>query len=91
MSTFKSNTSYALKNPTAYDDEYGTGYGRAETYGPIDCEGMFIVDCWIVNDVGEVHPGYNESPVPVRFEDLVPESAMPAVNSDRQRSQLMWA
>lgn len=91
MSTFKSGTSYALKNPTAYDDEFGEGYGRAETYGHIDCEGMFIVDCWIVNDAGEVHPGMSESPVPVRFDDVIPESAQPAVNGGRERSSLMWA
>ena len=89
--TFKTGTSYALRDPTTYDDEMGAGYNRAETYGKIECEGMYIVDCWITNEAGEIHPGYAEEPVPVQFCDLIPESARPSTNSDVERSGLPWA
>lgn len=29
-----------------------------------------IVDCWIVNAKGEIHPGYNCSPVPVSVSNI---------------------
>ncbi len=73
--TFETGMTYALKDSSTYDDEYGEGYNYAQAYG--DCTGMFITDCWIVNEHGEIHPGLNEQPVPVRFDSLVAESATP--------------
>jgi hypothetical protein len=85
--TFETGMSYQLKYPTSYDDEFGEGYTRVETYGKIECEGMYIVDCWVVNEQGEIHPGMTESPVPVNFNDVIAESARPAVNGERARKE----
>lgn len=82
---------YKLADPDRYDDEFGTGFDHAEVYGQITCEGMFICDCWITNAAGEVHPGLAESPVPVRIDDVIPDTAEPSQNGSRRRSQLMWA
>jgi hypothetical protein len=30
-----------------------------------------MVDCWICNEEGDIHPGYNVSPVPVLVEEFV--------------------
>ena len=87
--TFKSNTVYRLKDPERYDDEYGVGFDRIETYG--DCDGMFITDCWVVNSEGDIHPGYESSPMPVRYDDVEPDAIGPGTNGDRFRSTAMWA
>ena len=50
MNLFKSGTTYPLKDPTNYDDEFGAGYAYAQAYG--ECDGMTITDCWIVNKDG---------------------------------------
>ncbi len=89
--TFKTNTRYRLKEADMYDDDLGTGYAYAETYGQIECEGMIICDCWITDEFGNVHPGYDQSPVPVRFCDLVASSAEPGRLGTRSRSTAMWA
>lgn len=87
--SFKKNTVYRLKDPDRFDDEdYGTGYDHVETYG--DCDGMWMTDCWVVNDKGEIHPGYNGSPVPVRFEDVSEATELEAVNAERERSRVIW-
>lgn len=83
--TFKSGMTYALKDSSSYDDEYGEGYGYAQAYG--DCTGMFMTDCWIVNEQGEIHPGLNDQPVPVRFEDVVAESGRPTDGPIKERSE----
>ena len=87
--SFKSGMSYALKDPTRYDDEHGEGYGRVEVLE--GGEGMFITDCWVTNDAGEVHPGYAESPVPIQFQDVEPQGMRPGSNGERERSKLLWA
>ena len=87
--SFKTSTVYRLKDPEHFDDEdHGVGFDHIETYG--ECDGMFITDCWVVNAEGEVHPGYESSPVPVRFDDVEAETDLPAVNSDKERSGLSW-
>ena len=87
--TFKSNTRYALKDPTHRDNDEGQGYGYAETLTYAD--GTYIADCWITNADGDIHPGYAESPIPVRFDDVIADSGQPSVNSNRPRSTAMWA
>lgn len=86
---FRTGQSYALRDADRYDDEHGIGYGRVETYG--ECEGMYITDCWVVNEEGEIHPGYSESPIPVRFDDVDPSTARPGTNEDAVRSSAIWA
>ena len=51
---------------------------------------MFITDCWIVNADGDIHPGYAESPIPVRFDDVEPAQLRKGRNVDRTRSGAMW-
>lgn len=60
---------YPLKEPTRFDDEYGEGYSYAlvADEDPGEC---FIVDCWIVNQQGEKHPGLDASPVPISAESV---------------------
>lgn len=88
---FKTGMRYRLADPERYDDEYGEGFGYAEVYGEITCEGMFICDCWITDKEGKVHPGLRESPVPVRVDDVIPDTAEPALNGERRRKHVMWA
>jgi len=68
--SFESGRTYPLRDPTRYDDDdFGTGYGFARADQGTD--GCFIADCWIVDGHGRVHPGYSESPVPIRYQDVV--------------------
>lgn len=68
---FRAGWIYPLKDATRYDDEFGAGFDHAAV--PHDAEGIemaFIVDCWIVDRTGNVHPGYNASPIPIQLEDI---------------------
>lgn len=50
-------------------------YARIPTDAhPGDC---YILDAWIVDDEGRMHPGYDACPVPVRKEDLDLERGRP--------------
>lgn len=53
---FKSEYLYPFVDPGEYDDDYGEGYSYAlvAEEHPSEC---FIVDCWIVNEQGDKHPG----------------------------------
>jgi hypothetical protein len=50
-------------NLTDYEDDYGPefGYLVPADYVDGDCQ---IGDCWVCNRNGDVHEGYNVSPVP---------------------------
>ena len=87
---FKTATRYRLADPAHYDDEFGKGYAYAETYGLIECDGMHIVDCWITDELGNIHPGYDESPVPVRFCNLIADTTEPGMVRTRERSHALW-
>ena len=86
---FKSAKIYKLINGDHYDDEYGEGFDHVETYG--DSDGSYITDCWVVNSDGDVHPGYENSPVPIRFDRVEPKPVGNAKNRDRERSSAMWS
>ncbi len=85
---FKGGNIYRLKDTTNYDDDHGQGYDCVETFSPED--GYFVRDCWIVNEQGEVHPGYDAEPVPVRFCDVEPDPIGPAKNTDKDRAGMGW-
>lgn len=68
--SFVSGRTYPLVDPERYDDEdYGTGYAFAQAAEGTD--GCLIADCWIIDREGRIHPGYECSPVPVRYVDVV--------------------
>jgi hypothetical protein len=53
-----------------YNQHPYSGYIYAK---PVDyAVGHYIGDCWIVNKDGEIHPGYNCSPVPFNINSLIP-------------------
>ena len=66
---------YPLCDPGRYDDEYGVGYdhatlpkgARASLPGGAV---MSINDMWICRATGDVHPGLNACPIPVRIENI---------------------
>lgn len=86
MSRFQTGVTYPLKDPESYDDEYGQGYAYAQSYG--NCDGMIITDCWIVDKDGNIHPGMDESPVPVHIDDVDTEAAFHTQNHQKSAS---WA
>ena len=77
--SFLPNHIYPLKDPTRYDDAFGKGYDHAlvADSGPIPA-GCWVHDAWIVTAAGEVHPGLNMSPVPVRLCDVVEQKGRAA-------------
>lgn len=68
---FQQNYIYPLKCPHRYDDKLGKGYDHAllADRGPVP-EGCWVHDAWIVKANGEIHPGLNAAPVPVRLRDV---------------------
>ena len=68
---FQQHFIYPLKDAERYDDDFGEGFDHAllADYGPIS-PGCLIHDAWIVTAAGDVHPGFNVSPVPIRLEDV---------------------
>lgn len=81
----KGATTYPLLDPERYDDEFGEGYGFAAV-ADAQCEGAWIADCWVVDREGAVHPGYAESPVPIRADDLDIANGFPTVMEARERA-----
>ena len=70
MTHFKPGFIYPLKDPQRFDDEYGEGFDHVavpEGMDPLNCT---IIDMWPVNAEGQVHPGYDAAPVPIRAEDV---------------------
>ena len=68
---------YPLQNPTRFDDELGEGYDHVAVPEDMDPGTCSMIDMWPVNSVGEVHPGYDACPVPVRAEDVDMEKGRP--------------
>ncbi len=67
--SFESGRTYPLVDPERYDDEYGEGYAFAKAVEGSD--GCYVTDCWIIDRSGNVHPGLAESPVPIRYDDVI--------------------
>lgn len=68
---------YELKDPSRYNDEAGEGYGCVAIARDAEPGTCWSHDAWIVNARGEVHPGYDSNPVPVRLEDVDLASGRP--------------
>lgn len=68
-SGFQAGMTYPLLDPEHFDDDLGEGYTHVAL--PDDSfPGMVMVDAWPVNPSGEVHPGYDQCPVPIRLQDV---------------------
>lgn len=87
----KTATTYPLKDPQRYDDEYGEGFAYAAVADETPPDGCWMADCWIVDKHGAVHPGYDQNPVPIRSEDLKTEEGFDSVMTGRKRQGWGWA
>jgi len=74
---FQAGYFYPLKNPAAFDDEHGVGYGFVAIARDARPGTSHTHDAWIVNERGDVHPGYSNSPVPIRRDDVHLEKGQP--------------
>jgi len=57
---------YRYTNKGAGEDEGSYCYAEPVEYA----DGAWLGDCWLVDEYGNVHPGYNVSPVPLLAENL---------------------
>jgi hypothetical protein len=55
---------YRYTNENADEDEYR--FAEPVEYA----DGAWLGDCWLVDEHGGVHPGYNVSPVPILAKNL---------------------
>lgn len=69
---------YPLKDAALFDDDFGEGFDHTflADRGPI-APGVWVHDSWIVKADGQVHPGLNVTPVPVRLEHVYETSGRP--------------
>jgi hypothetical protein len=81
-----------IKNPTVlrygYRYEFKISqqvYGKHYVYAePVDyADNSYLGDCWITDCIGNVHPGYSISPVPVMASQLCNGVEIVAVNEDQ--------
>jgi len=73
---FQAGYIYPLKDPASYDD-HAAGYGFAAISRSAHPGTSPSHDAWIVNERGDVHPGFSSSPVPVRRDDVYIEKGQP--------------
>lgn len=57
----RSNFIYKAKRGHIYDEDNK----QYNCYRPANSGTYSILDCWVCDEAGNVHPGYNVSPVPV--------------------------
>lgn len=62
----KSNNIYQAKRGKIYDPEQK----QFNCYRPVYDGSFFTLDCWVCDKEGNIHPGYNISPVPVHVDNL---------------------
>jgi hypothetical protein len=70
---------YPLGDPDRYWDEddaerYGIDPDKRYSYARVPAESdpgeCYLVDMWIVDEEGRIHPGYDACPVPIQKQDL---------------------
>jgi hypothetical protein len=64
VSFLSSKLIYAAVEP--HDEEYP----EYNCYRPVDSGRYFMLDCWVCDEQGNVHPEYNACGVPVRAENI---------------------
>lgn len=62
----KSNHIYKAKRGHIYDPDNK----KYNCYRPAQSGSYGILDCWVCDEAGNIHPGYNVSPVPVSQESI---------------------
>lgn len=70
---------YPLAVPDLFDDDdWGIGFDHvivpAGIFIPDQC---WVADVWIARADGTIHPGYSDSPMPVRVENIVVAKGRP--------------
>jgi len=60
---------YKAKRGCVYDTNTPKGK-KYNCYQPCMTGNFYIVDCWVCDSAGNVHPGYNVSGVPVETSSL---------------------
>lgn len=63
---FSSKLIYKAKRGHIHDDSKP----RYDCYIPAESGSYGIFDCWVCDSKGNIHPGYNVSPVPVSADNL---------------------
>lgn len=63
---FSSKMIYKAKRGHVYDSEKK----KYNCYIPASSGSYSLFDCWVCDEDGNIHPGYNVSPVPVPAEFL---------------------
>lgn len=74
---FQAGYIYPLVDAESYDDDYGTGFGFVAIAHDAEPGECYIHDAWIVDENGNVHPGYDANPVPVRLQDVIEDQGRP--------------
>jgi hypothetical protein len=67
---FQAGYAYPLNDPERYDEDGVSGFRYALIDPDADPGECHTHDAWIVNENATVHPGYAQSPIPVRRQDL---------------------
>lgn len=75
---------YPLHDATLFDDAFGVGFDHVEPSDAIATNSFYCVDCWIVDQVGNRHPGYSVSPTPVRREMANQRAGFPIADGVRR-------
>ena len=67
IKTMKAGLIYKARGGHVYDLEED----KYDCYTPAEyADGCILGDCWVVDEAGNINPGYNNSPVPVRVGQL---------------------
>lgn len=74
---FEAGMMYPLIEADRYDDDLGEGYRFAAIPPDAEPGKCHTFDCWIVNEKGELHPGYDACPVPIQMSDLDMAAGVP--------------
>lgn len=67
---FQAGYAYPLNDTERYDEDGVSGFRYALIDPNADPGECHTHDAWIVNENAEIHPGYAQSPIPVRRQDL---------------------
>lgn len=76
MTTRKNNGPRPMRETLIYKAKRGNIFDPSEAgkkyncYRPALTGSFYIVDCWVCDEAGNIHPGYNAKPVPVHVDNI---------------------